>query len=40
VNGVLRDPATGLLYGGADPRRWGNEKGWWGPANSVYAIGW
>lgn len=40
VNGVLRDPATGLLYGGADPRRWGNEEGWWGPANSVYAIGW
>jgi len=40
VNGVLRDPATGLLYGGADPRRWGHEEGWWGPANSVYAIGW
>lgn len=40
VNGVQRDPATGLLYGGADPRRWGHEPGWWGPANSVYAIGW
>ena len=40
VNGVLRDPATGILYGGADPRRWGNEDTWWGPANSVYAIGW
>jgi gamma-glutamyltranspeptidase len=31
VNGVQRDPATGLLYGGADPRRWGHEEGWWGP---------
>ncbi len=40
VNGVQRDPATGLLYGGADPRRWGHEPGWWGPADSVYAIGW
>jgi gamma-glutamyltranspeptidase/glutathione hydrolase len=40
VNGVQRDPATGILYGGADPRRWGNEDTWWGPANSVYAIGW
>lgn len=40
VNGVQRDPQTGLLYGGADPRRWGHEPGWWGPANSVYAIGW
>lgn len=40
VNGVMRDPATGLLYGGADPRRWGHEEGWWGPANSVYAVGW
>lgn len=40
VNGVQRDPATGLLYGGADPRRWGHEEGWWGPANSVYAVGW
>ena len=40
VNGVQRDPATGLLYGGADPRRWGHEPGWWGPANSVYAVGW
>jgi len=40
VNGVQRDPATGLLYGGADPRRWGHEPGWWGQANSVYAIGW
>ncbi len=40
VNGIQRDPATGLLFGGADPRRWGHEPGWWGPANSVYAIGW
>ncbi|MBL9217336.1 MAG: gamma-glutamyltransferase [Opitutaceae bacterium] len=40
VNGVQRDPVTGLLYGGADPRRWGHEPGWWGPANSVYAVGW
>ncbi|MBL9215033.1 MAG: gamma-glutamyltransferase [Opitutaceae bacterium] len=40
VNGVARDPATGLLYGGADPRRWGHEEGWWGAANSVYAVGW
>jgi gamma-glutamyltranspeptidase/glutathione hydrolase len=40
VNGVQRDPVTGLLYGGADPRRWGHEEGWWGPANSVYAVGW
>lgn len=40
VNGVQRDPVTGLLYGGADPRRWGHEPGWWGPADSVYAIGW
>ena len=40
VNGVQRDPTTGLLYGGADPRRWGHEPGWWGPADAVYAIGW
>jgi len=40
VNGVRRDPATGLLYGGADPRRWGHEPGWWGPAGAVYSIGW
>lgn len=40
VNGVQRDPRTGLLYGGADPRRWGHEPGWWGLANSVYAVGW
>lgn len=40
VNGVWRDPETGLLYGGADPRRWGHEPGWWGAANSVYAVGW
>jgi gamma-glutamyltranspeptidase/glutathione hydrolase len=40
VNGVQRDPVTGLLYGGADPRRWGHEEGWWGFANSVYAVGW
>jgi gamma-glutamyltranspeptidase/glutathione hydrolase len=40
VNGVQRDPKTGLLFGGADPRRWGREPGWWGPANSVYAVGW
>jgi gamma-glutamyltranspeptidase / glutathione hydrolase len=40
VNGVQRDPATGLLYGGADPRRWGRESNWWGTANSVYGVGW
>ncbi len=40
VNGIIRDPATGFLYGGADPRRWGTEGSWAGPAASVYAIGW
>jgi len=40
VNGVQRDPVTGMLYGGADPRRWGHEPGWWGPADAVYSIGW
>jgi gamma-glutamyltranspeptidase/glutathione hydrolase len=40
VNGVMRDPATGVLYGGADPRRLGREGDWWGPTASVYAVGW
>ncbi|MFI5336940.1 MAG: gamma-glutamyltransferase [Opitutales bacterium] len=40
VNGIIRDPATGFLYGGADPRRWGTVGSWAGPAVSVYAIGW
>jgi gamma-glutamyltranspeptidase/glutathione hydrolase len=40
VNGVLRDPASGFLSGGADPRRLGTEDGWWGPVSSVYAVGW
>ena len=40
VNGVMRDPKTGFLFGGADPRRFGSEGGWWGSTSSVYAIGW
>jgi gamma-glutamyltranspeptidase/glutathione hydrolase len=40
VNGVVRDPATGFLFGGADPRRLGREGSWWGPTASVYAVGW
>jgi gamma-glutamyltranspeptidase len=40
VNGVIRDLATGFMSGGADPRRFGTEDGWWGPVSSVYAIGW
>jgi gamma-glutamyltranspeptidase / glutathione hydrolase len=40
VNGVMRDPRTGFYHGGADPRRWGYEGKWVGPATSVYAIGW
>ncbi|HUG51943.1 MAG TPA: gamma-glutamyltransferase [Vicinamibacteria bacterium] len=40
VNGVRRDPATGFLFGGADPRRLGREGDWWGPTASVYAVGW
>ena len=40
VNGVMRDPVTGFLTGGADPRRWSSEGEWWGPAVSVYGIGW
>jgi gamma-glutamyltranspeptidase/glutathione hydrolase len=40
VNGVSRDPATGFLTGGADPRRFGSEGPWWGSTSSVYAIGW
>jgi gamma-glutamyltranspeptidase/glutathione hydrolase len=40
VNGVVRDPATGFLFGGADPRRLGSDGSWWGPTASVYAIGW
>ena len=40
VNGVMRDPTTGFLFGAADPRRFGSEGGWWGPTSFVYAIGW
>jgi gamma-glutamyltranspeptidase/glutathione hydrolase len=40
VNGVMRDPKTGFLFGAADPRRFGSEGGWWGSTSSVYAIGW
>jgi len=40
VNGVMRDPTTGFLFGAADPRRFGSEGSWWGPTSSVYAIGW
>jgi gamma-glutamyltranspeptidase/glutathione hydrolase len=40
VNGVARDPRTGFLFGGADPRRLGREGSWWGPTASVYAVGW
>ncbi len=40
VNGVTRDPSTGFMSGGADPRRLGSEDGWWGPVSSVYAVGW
>jgi gamma-glutamyltranspeptidase/glutathione hydrolase len=40
VNGIRRDPTTGFLFGGADPRRFGREGQWWGPTSSVYAVGW
>jgi gamma-glutamyltranspeptidase/glutathione hydrolase len=44
VNGIIRDPKTGFMLGGADPRRWGVDGGiqgdWAGDASSVYAIGW
>jgi gamma-glutamyltranspeptidase/glutathione hydrolase len=40
VNGVWRDPASGILLGGADPRRYGRDGDWWGPIASVYAVGW
>lgn len=40
VNGIMRDPASGFLVGGADPRRWGADDAWAGDAASVYAIGW
>jgi gamma-glutamyltranspeptidase/glutathione hydrolase len=40
VNGIVRDPVSGFMTGGADPRRLGTEDGWWGPIASVYAIGW
>lgn len=40
VNGVWRDPASGFLVGGADPRRFGREGSWWGETSSVYAVGW
>lgn len=40
VNGIMRDPKTRFMSGGADPRRLGTEDGWWGPVSSVYAVGW
>ena len=40
VNGIVRDPKTGFMSGGADPRRLGSEGDWWGPVASVYAVGW
>ena len=40
VNGIVREPRSGFMTGGADPRRLGTEDGWWGPVSSVYAIGW
>lgn len=40
VNGILRDPKTGVLFGAADPRRFGSQGEWWGETASVYAIGW
>lgn len=40
VNGTIRDPVTGFLTGGADPRRLGLDDNWSGVAYSVYAIGW
>jgi gamma-glutamyltranspeptidase/glutathione hydrolase len=40
LNGVMRDPATGFLQSGSDPRRWGIEGDWFGDAASVYGIGW
>lgn len=44
VNGIMRDPKTGFLMAGADPRRWGIDGGilgdWSGDAVSVYAMGW
>ncbi len=40
VNGVMRDPVSGFMRGGADPRRLGSEGSWWGPVASVYAVGW
>ncbi len=40
VNGIIRDPASGFLLGGADPRRWGVDGEWSGDAASVYALGW
>jgi gamma-glutamyltranspeptidase/glutathione hydrolase len=40
VNGVMRDPKSGFLFGAADPRRYGSEGEWWGSVSSVYAIGW
>jgi len=40
LNGIVRDPATGFLQAGSDPRRWGIEGDWYGDAASVYGIGW
>lgn len=40
VNGVWRDPASGILVAGADPRRYGHDGDWWGPISSVYAVAW
>ena len=40
LNGVVRDPKTGFLLGGADPRRLGSVGDWWAATASVYAVGW
>jgi gamma-glutamyltranspeptidase/glutathione hydrolase len=44
MNGVLRDPETGLLYGGACWRRDGSVAGWSGgdalPPSSSYPLDW
>ena len=40
LNGVWRDRKTGILIGGADPRRLGTENGKWGSTASVYAVAW
>ena len=33
------DPDHRARTGGADPRRWGSEGEWWGPAVAVDGIG-